>query len=66
MTRWQCKNCAVVMDNGQFSGRIEDSLREIDAKDSSPCPVCDQSEGFDNLDYSGIILPWSNDSPSIN
>jgi rubredoxin len=56
MARWQCKNCAVVVDAGPFSGRIEDSIKEINAKDSSPCPVCDEKAGFDNLDYESTIL----------
>jgi hypothetical protein len=59
MSRWRCKNdrCRQIVDNGNFSGRIEDSFREIAAESSSPCPVCDQKAGFDNLDYQGIILP---------
>lgn len=62
MTKWQCQNCAAMIDSGPFSGRPEDALREIDANESSPCPVCDQRAGYINQDYQGIILPFKSDA----
>jgi hypothetical protein len=58
MGRWKCKNpeCAAVIDNHDVT-RPEDSLREVKAEDSGPCPMCDQRAGFDNLNYRGIIVP---------
>lgn len=62
MGRWQCKNpeCAAVIDNHDIT-RPEDSVREIPAGDgATPCPMCEQQAGFDNLTYTGIILPPRN------
>lgn len=69
MAKWQCNSCAAVIDSGPFSGRPEDAVKEIDAADSSACPVCDQREGYRNLDYRGIILPFEagrNGNPRID
>lgn len=66
MAKWQCKNCSAVIDAGPFSGRVEDSLREIDAKGSSPCPVCDERAGFDNLDYESTIVVPELDTSKLN
>ena len=65
MGRWQCKNCAAVIDNHNIS-RPEDVIKEIPANKASPCPVCDQAAGFDNLDLASIIVPWSKSDPTIN
>ena len=54
----------MIHDNGPFSGRPEDSLREI-TTGASACTVCGSTEGYDNLDYSGIILPFEN-KPELN
>lgn len=58
MGRWQCKNpeCAVVIDNHDIT-RPEDALREISAENSSPCPMCEERAGFDNLTHQSIIVP---------
>lgn len=54
-----------MIDNFNIT-RPEDILKEIPPEQSSQCPVCDTRAGFDNLDYAGIIVPWSNTDPSIN
>ncbi len=58
MTRWQCKNdrCNLIIDNGNVT-RIEDSIKEI-TQGAEPCPVCESTEGWENLDYqSPIFVP---------
>ena len=46
----------LVIDNGNFE-RPEDVLKEITSP-ATPCPVCESTEGYDNLDWeSPLVLP---------